>query len=75
MHSSWTYVNVKGKRPSPRYLHSAVVVQDALLVFGGTLKTAGDVWSFSFKKHVWSKLANVSYSLQSKAAAMPLLTC
>ena len=57
--STWTFINVKGKKPEPRYLHTAVAVQDAMLVFGGTKKTAGEVWSFSFRKLVWSKLSNV----------------
>jgi len=31
-----------------------------MLVFGGTEKTAGDVWSFSFKKLSWTRLSHVS---------------
>ena len=66
--NAWTFINVKGKKPEPRYLHTAVVVQDAMLVFGGTKKTAGEVWSFSFRKLAWSKLSNVSCLLVSKVA-------
>ena len=57
---SWTFMNARGKKPTPRYLHSAVVVDNAMLVFGGTEKTAGDVWSFSFKKLSWTRLSHVS---------------
>ncbi|KAA6426624.1 MAG: hypothetical protein FRX49_03734 [Trebouxia sp. A1-2] len=55
---SWTFINARGKKPAPRYLHSAVVVNNAMLVFGGTEKTAGDVWSFSFKKLSWTRLSH-----------------
>lgn len=57
---SWTFMNARGKKPAPRYLHSAVVVDNAMLVFGGTEKTAGDVWSFSFRKLSWTRLSHVS---------------
>ena len=59
---SWTFINARGKKPAPRYLHTAVVVNGAMLVFGGTEKTAGDVWSFSFKKLSWTRLSHVSLS-------------
>ncbi|DBA83936.1 TPA: Kelch motif, variant 3 [Trebouxia sp. C0004] len=57
---SWTFINGRGKKPIPRYLHSAVVVDNAMLVFGGSEKTAGDVWSFSLKKLSWTRLSHVS---------------
>ncbi len=57
---SWTFMNARGKKPAPRYLHSAVVVDNAMLVFGGTEKTAGDIWSFSFRKLSWNRLSHVS---------------
>ena len=56
---AWKFVSPRGKKPAPRYLHTAVVVADAMLVYGGTEQTAGDVWSFSFKKLVWTKLSHV----------------
>lgn len=55
----WTFISPRGKKPAPRYLHTAVVVGDAMLVFGGTKKTAGDVWSFSFRKTAWTRLSQV----------------
>lgn len=55
----WTFISPRGKKPAPRYLHTAVVVADAMLVFGGTQKTAGDVWSFNFKKMTWTRLSQV----------------
>ena len=58
---TWTFINPRGKKPAPRYLHTAVVVGDAMLVFGGTDKNAGDVWSFSFKKSAWTRLSHVSF--------------
>lgn len=60
---TWTSISPRGKKPAPRYLHSAVVVGDAMLVFGGTEKTAGDVWSFSFKKLAWTRLSHVCTQL------------
>ena len=62
----WTLISPQGKKPAPRYLHTAVVVEDAMLVFGGTKKTDGDVWSFSFKKTTWSRLAQVCIKRQDR---------
>ena len=56
---AWKFVSPRGKKPAPRYLHTAVVVADAMLVYGGTEQTAGDVWSFSFKKLAWTRLSHV----------------
>lgn len=56
---AWTFIRPRGKKPAPRYLHTAVVAADAMLVFGGTEQTAGDVWSFSFKKLAWTRLSHV----------------
>ena len=50
----------KGSRPSARYLHSAVVVGETMVVFGGYLEWQGDVWSFSFSSRRWTKLSEVS---------------
>ena len=66
---SWTFINARGKKPAPRYLHTAVAVNGAMLVFGGTEKTAGDVWSFSFNKLSWTRLSHVSLS------EPPMLSC
>ena len=57
---AWRFVNVRGKKPSPRYLHTAVAVEHSMLVFGGTDKNAGDVWSFNFIKLAWTRLSHVS---------------
>ena len=57
---SWTRVQPRGTRPSARYLHSAVVIGDAMVVFGGFLEWQGDVWSFSFSSQRWTKLSEVS---------------
>ena len=70
---TWTFINARSKGPAARYLHTAVVVQDAMLVFGGTEKTAGDVWSFSFKKLSWTRLSHVSCSFRCSDSAN--LTC
>ncbi len=59
---TWTFINARGNKPAARYLHTAVVVENAMLVFGGTEKAAGDVWSFSFKKLSWTRLSHVTCS-------------
>ena len=56
---SWTRVQPRGSQPSARYLHSAVVVGDTMVVFGGFLEWQGDVWSFSFSSQRWTKLSEV----------------
>ena len=65
---AWAFVSPRGKKPAPRYLHTAVVVADAMLVFGGTQKTAGDVWSFSFRKLAWTRLSHVRITISIVSA-------
>jgi len=46
-------------RPAARYLHSAVVVGDSMVIFGGNDKASGDVWSFNFATRRWKQLSKV----------------
>lgn len=45
--------------PAPRSLHSAVVVSNRMLVYGGNAPGLGDVWSFDFVQRSWLLLAEV----------------
>ncbi len=56
---SWEFVLPKGQRPAARYLHSAVVVGDSMVIFGGNDKASGDVWSFNFATRRWKLLSKV----------------
>ncbi len=56
---SWEFVLPKGQRPGARYLHSAVVVGDSMVIFGGNDKASGDVWSFNFATRRWKLLSKV----------------
>ena len=57
--NTWTSVSPSGKKPGARYLHSAVMINDAMVVYGGNDKACGDVWSFNITKRAWTKLADV----------------
>lgn len=57
--NTWTSVSTKGPRPAARYLHTAVLIDDAMLVYGGNSKTLGDVWSFNLTQRAWTKLSKV----------------
>ena len=59
---TWELIVPKGSKPSARYLHTAVVIKDAMVIFGGNDKDCGDVWSFSFKSRRWSQLSKVAYA-------------
>lgn len=56
---TWECIVPKGSRPAARYLHTAVVIKDAMVVFGGSDSALGDVWSFSFESRRWTQLSKV----------------
>ena len=56
---TWELITPKGSKPAARYLHSAVLLKDTMVIFGGNDKTCGDVWSFKFKSHRWTQLSKV----------------
>lgn len=57
--NTWTAVTTKGPRPAARYLHTAVLIDDAMVVYGGNSKALGDVWSFNLTQRTWTKLSEV----------------
>ncbi|KAJ1663202.1 hypothetical protein IW140_004923 [Coemansia sp. RSA 1813] len=66
--SSWSYsLDVEGDKPSERVLHSAVCIDDSMLVFGGT-HTIGDSPSDST---VWMLKANNESSFTWSMAPIP----
>lgn len=56
---TWELVVPKGSKPAARYLHTAVVVKDAMVIYGGSESALGDVWSFDFKSRRWTQLSKV----------------
>ena len=55
----WELILPKGQKPAARYLHSAVVIGDCMVIFGGNDKASGDVWRFKFATRRWSQLSKV----------------
>lgn len=56
---TWELIVPKGSKPAARYLHTAVVIKDAMVIFGGSETALGDVWSFDFKSRRWTQLSKV----------------
>ena len=56
---TWELIVPKGSKPAARYLHTAVVIKDAMVIFGGSESALGDVWSFDFKSRRWTQLSKV----------------
>ena len=56
---TWEHIVPKGSKPAARYLHTAVVIKDAMVIFGGSDPALGDVWSFNFKSRRWTQLSKV----------------
>ena len=59
---TWELIAPKGPKPAARYLHTAVVIKDAMVIFGGSESALGDVWSFNFKSRRWTQLSKVHSS-------------
>ena len=57
---TWTSITTKGSKPAARYLHTAVLIDDAMVVYGGNNKACGDVWSFNLTQRSWTKISEVS---------------
>ena len=62
---TWELIVPKGPKPSARYLHTAVLVKDSMVVFGGNDKNNGDVWSFNFSNRRWTQLSKVQLALHA----------
>lgn len=56
---TWEHILPKGSKPAARYLHTAVVIKDAMVIFGGSDAALGDVWSFNFDSRRWTQLSKV----------------
>lgn len=56
---TWEFIRPKGQKPAARYLHSAVVIGDCMVIFGGNDKASGDVWSFNLEIRRWKQLSQV----------------
>jgi N-acetylneuraminic acid mutarotase len=56
--SSWKKMNPSGTLPAARHMHSADVVGDRMLVFGGTSAQGdlNDLWSYQFSRNEWTQL-------------------
>ena len=66
----WELIVPKGPKPGARYLHTAVVVKDSMVVFGGNDKECGDVWNFKFSNRRWTQLSKVQFTLHAKLATI-----
>jgi hypothetical protein len=56
--NKWTKLSISGA-PSPRQGHSAVVIGDRMIIFGGQnskQQTLNDLYSYSLSRRVWTKL-------------------
>eukprot|EP00658_Telonema_sp_P-2_P004431 TRINITY_DN11654_c0_g1_i5.p1 TRINITY_DN11654_c0_g1~~TRINITY_DN11654_c0_g1_i5.p1 ORF type:complete len:377 (-),score=67.03 TRINITY_DN11654_c0_g1_i5:780-1910(-) len=71
--ANWTKVSTQGASPSPRQLHSATVVQDGMLVYGGcngescndacsSTAPLGDLWKLDWSTLEWSMLYDTTDS-------------
>ena len=58
---AWELIIPKGAKPAARYLHTAVLIKDTMVIFGGNDKASGDVWSFKFKSRRWTQLSKVMH--------------
>ena len=61
----WEPIKIKGESPPPRYGHSASVVGDKMLIFGGKSfenVNLNDLWYLDLKKFTWSVINPVSKS-------------
>lgn len=56
---TWEHILPKGSKPAARYLHTAVVIKDAMVIFGGSDAALGDVWSFNFDSRRWTQLSKM----------------
>ena len=56
---TWSLVSTKGPKPAPRYLHTAVLIGNSMVIYGGNNKACGDVWSFNLVEQSWTKLSEV----------------
>jgi len=57
--AKWALVEWEGKySPTPRYLHSGVVLDGVLYVYGGNTDGAGDVVAFDFATKTWTQLVD-----------------
>jgi N-acetylneuraminic acid mutarotase len=56
--SSWKKMSPGGSLPPARHMHSADVVGDRMLVFGGAGKKGdlNDLWSYQFSRNEWVQL-------------------
>ena len=56
----WSTADVFAKiRPGPRYWGSCVMMNERLIIFGGTegvVRNYGDLWAFSLREHTWKRL-------------------
>jgi len=60
--NSWTKINAGGPAPSGRWGHSADVLGNRMLVFGGNSAGAvslNDIWSFDFSTNNWQQLETI----------------
>jgi N-acetylneuraminic acid mutarotase len=56
--NTWKQASPSGSKPAPRHMHSADVIGDRMLVFGGASQQGdlNDLWSYQFSRNEWVQL-------------------